>query len=78
VSQRNVERILGRLVSDEGFRRRYWSDPEAVLAELIAAGGELNPCERRALLALEREPVERLAAALDPCIQKSDLNGERH
>ncbi len=78
VSQRNVERILGRLVSDEGFRRHYWADPVAALAELIAAGSELNSCERRALAALEREAVERLAAALDPCIQKSDLNGERN
>lgn len=75
MSQRNVERILGRLVSDEGFRRRYWPDPAAALDELVAGGSELNACERRALLALAREDVESFAAALDPCIQKSDLNG---
>lgn len=75
MSQSNVERILGRLVSDEGYRRRFWSDPAAALAAFVAAGGELNPCERRALAALGRDDVERFAAALDPCIQKSDLNG---
>ncbi len=75
MSQRHVERILGRLVSDEGFRRRYWPDPAAALDEMVASGSELNPCERRALGSIARDAVERFAAALDPCIQKSDLNG---
>jgi hypothetical protein len=71
MSQPSVERILGRLVTDEAFRRRFWSDPQALLAELESAGLRLNPCERRALLALHHQPVERFAAALDPCIQKA-------
>lgn len=75
MSQRNVERILGRLVSDEGFRRRFLADPAAALDEMVGQGGELNPCERRALTAIGRDAVERFAAALDPRIQKSDLNG---
>lgn len=75
MSQRNVERVLGRLVSDEGFRRRWWTDPAAALDELAAGGNDFNSCERRALLSVAREEVERFAASLDPCIQKSDLNG---
>lgn len=75
MSHRNVERILGRLVSDEGFRRRFWPDPVTALDELVAKGDELNPCERRALSTIAREAVERFASELDPCIQKSDLNG---
>lgn len=75
MSQRNVEKILGRLVSDEAFRRRFWPDPAAALDEMAASGSELNSCERRALCALARDAVERFAAVLDPCIQKSDLNG---
>jgi len=66
---------LGRLVSDEGFRRRWWTDPAAALDELAAGGNDFNSCERRALLSVAREEVERFAASLDPCIQKSDLNG---
>ena len=75
MSQRNVERVLGRLVSDEAFRRRWWSDPVAALDEIAASGSDINPCERRALLAVAREEAERFAASLDPCIQKIDLNG---
>ncbi len=75
MSQRYVESILGRLVSDEAFRRRWWNDPEATLAELLASGSDLNPCERRALLAIARDEADRFAASLDPRIQKCDLKG---
>lgn len=77
MSQRNVEQLLGRLVSDEAFRRHWWHDPAATLAELVASGSDFNPCERRALLTLGRDELERFAASLDPCIQKSDLKGGR-
>lgn len=75
MSQANVERIVGRLVTDEGFRRRFWQDAGGALEELMAGGCELNPCERKVLAALTRGPVEQLAAAIDPRIQKSDLRG---
>lgn len=73
MSQGNVERIVGRLATDESFRRRFWQEREATLAELVAKGWELNPCELRALAALTREAVEHFAAAIDPRIQKLDL-----
>lgn len=76
MSQHNVERIVGRLVTDEGFRRRFWRDALTALGELVEGGCELNPCERRALLAIAPEDAERFAAAIDPRIQKSDLKGE--
>jgi hypothetical protein len=71
MSQRNVERILGRLVTDEPFRRRFWEAPAAALDALASEGLALNSCERRSLLGLRSEPVEHLASALDPCIQKA-------
>lgn len=73
MSQGNVERIVGRLVTDERFRRKFWQERSAALAELIEAGCELNSCERSALAAISQESVERFAAALDPRLQKSDL-----
>lgn len=73
MSQGNVERIVGRLVTDERFRRRFWQERAATLAELIEGGCELNPCERRALVSISQESVERFAAAIDPRIQKTDL-----
>ena len=72
MSQANVERIVGRLVTDERFRRRFWQERTTALAELIEAGCELNPCERSALAALSQESVESFAAAIDPRLQKTD------
>jgi hypothetical protein len=73
VSQENVERVIGRLVTDEAFRHGFRRDPDAALRDLIARGMALNPCELRALIDLDPELVEGFAEAVDPRIQKSDL-----
>lgn len=76
MSQRNVEHVIGRLVTDERFRRSFAADPRAVLAELVARGVELNRCELRALVTIDRAMAARFADALDPCIQKIDPQGD--
>ena len=76
MSQRNVERVIGRLATDEAFRRRFAGDRQAALAELVAGGLELTRCERMALGALDAGAVGRFADALDPRIQKCDLRGD--
>lgn len=75
MSQDNVERVLGRLVTDEAFRHSFSADPAATLQALIDAGLALNPCEIRALTSLDPELVDGFADALDPRIQKTDLRG---
>jgi hypothetical protein len=71
MSQRNVELVLGRLATDEDFRRRFAASPEAALSEAAAVVGlDLTPVERRALIGLEVGACERFAACLDPRIQK--------
>jgi hypothetical protein len=75
MSQRNVERVIGRLATDEGFRRRFAADPRSVLAELVSQGAELNPCELRALASIDRGVADLFADSLDPCIQKIDPHG---
>jgi hypothetical protein len=77
MSQRNVEMIIGRLATDEGFRRRFATSSEGVLAEAAAGGLELTPVERRALAGLEMEACERFAARLDPRIQKIGPSRDR-
>lgn len=77
MSQCNVERVIGRLVTDEGFRRRFAADPRAALAEAIERGLELNACEREALAALDPRSIARFADSLDPRIQKIDCQGEQ-
>ena len=73
MTQRNVEWIVGRLITDEAFRSAFASGREAALAHLVASGVELNPCERHALAAIDPGLVEAFAERLDPRIQKSDL-----
>lgn len=73
MSQCNVERAIGRLVTDEGFRRRFSRDPRTAVQELVDGGLVLNACEVRALLALDPRRVERFAEAIDPRIQKAEM-----
>jgi hypothetical protein len=73
MSQRNVEQVIGRLATDEAFRRRFAKSREAALAEAVAGGLELTPVEQRALLALDMCACERFAGRLDPRIQKISI-----
>jgi hypothetical protein len=73
MSQRSVERVLGRLVTDEGFRRRFAADRAGVLAELDGRGLDLNPCERAALAGLDLAALGRYAEKIDPRLLKTDL-----
>lgn len=77
MSQRNVEMVVGRLVTDEGFRRRFAAAPRTTIQELIEGGLDLNPCESRALSALDANWIERFAQEIDPCIQKIEIEGDR-
>ncbi len=73
MSQRSVEQVIGRLVTDEGFRDRFAADPGIAIQELVDGGLELNGCELRALTALDPDRIARFAEAIDPRIQKVDL-----
>ena len=77
MSQQNVEMVIGRLVTDEGFRRRFTDDAEGLVQTLVNEGLHLNACEQRALAALDPQEVSRFAEALNPCIQKVELRRER-
>ncbi len=76
MSQRSVERVLGKLATDEEFRHRFEAGREAALEELIVSGLELTPVERRALLDLDFAACKRFARCLDPRIQKISLRSK--
>jgi hypothetical protein len=78
MSQRSVERVIGRLVTDEAFRRRFAEQPEIVLREMVGCGLELTPCELQALAGTDLRSIERFADALDPRLQKTDIQGGIH
>jgi hypothetical protein len=74
MSQQNVERVIGRLATDEQFRRRFRGDRKAALDELVAGGLALTRCELAALSALDAGALGRFADAVDPRLQKCDLH----
>ena len=45
MTQRCIEMVIGRLVTDEEFRDTFMSDPHQALAELLARGTHLTHAE---------------------------------
>lgn len=70
MSQRNVEIVIGRLVTDEAFRARFLRDPAATLTQFIEYGYELTPLEIAALKATDPSLWVRAAEQIDPRLQK--------
>lgn len=73
MTQRNVERLIGRLVTDEALRGRFIEDPMATVARLVAEGWELSVTERDALARLDRRTLAQMASRIDRNIQKASL-----
>jgi len=73
MTHRNVETLIGRLVTDPQLRRRFTSDPEAVLRELGEQGLELNAVEREALASTDPRAIRSLAHSLDRRLRKASL-----
>jgi len=73
MSQVHVERVIGVLATDEALRRRFSSDPDALLTEMMERGMQLNECERWALANLDPRELARFARAVGPRLQKADL-----
>ncbi len=70
MSQKTVERILGKLATDEEVRQRFRVAPREALAAITGAVDSLTPVEREALCALDADLLDRFADALDPRIQR--------
>ena len=76
MSQRDVERTLGRLLTDASFRRVFFRDPAR--AGLVL-GVDLAPHEREALLRVPARPLAGLAGELDDRICRlsiDDVDGD--
>jgi hypothetical protein len=71
MSQRSVEWLLGRLLTDEDLRTEFVREPVETLARLQRQGLELNASEVEALLsgdsAMWRDLAERIPARLRRC-----------
>jgi hypothetical protein len=73
MGQRNVELLVGRLMTDEELRQRFMAAPRETIRIAQERGLELTAGEVEALLATPVTLWERLAAALDPRLQKASL-----
>ena len=78
MSQKCVEVLIGRLVTDEGLRARFLADPEGTLHSMHESGFDLNPAELEALLAMPIESWTAMASWIHPRLQKIALGGGPH
>lgn len=73
MTQRSVELVIGRLVTDAAFRRAFARAPAEVVRMLERGGHALSPVEIAALVATSPEVWARAAEALDPRLRKVDF-----
>ena len=76
MAQRIIEMLIGRLITDEQFRREFLADPETTLLALCDRGLELSRTEIAALLNTDATLWARIADSIDPRLQKASLRNE--
>jgi hypothetical protein len=73
MSHRTIERVIGRLLTDEELRLKFARSPRGTLAELGEQGWELSRFEVDALLNMEVRLWSDVAARIDPRLQRCSL-----
>jgi hypothetical protein len=73
MSQKTVQLIVGRLLTDEDFRVRFLAEPIETLTALRDQGFELAAPEINALLRTDRRLWADAAARIDPQLQRVSL-----
>ena len=76
MSQKTVQLIVGRLITDEEFRAEFLRHPAAALAVMREQGYELTPTEIEALLKTDRTLWTDAAARIDPQLQRASFRRE--
>ena len=71
--QRSIEILIGRLVTDEEFRREFQVDPDGTLRRVSECGLSLSDSEVRALVATDSTLWDRIADEVDGRLQKASL-----
>jgi hypothetical protein len=77
MSQREIEHLIGRLVTDEEFRSEFEADPGGVLRGLVERGVPLTGSEMAAIAATPVDVWRQAAQGLDPRLQKVSLKRGR-
>ena len=71
MAHRTIERVIGRLLTDEELRHEFTRSPKRTLVELNDQGWELSRLEVDALLAMEVGLWSEVAVRIDPRLQRS-------
>jgi hypothetical protein len=77
MSHRMVERVIGRLLTDEELRLEFTRAPRQTVARLGQQGWELSGLEVEALLAIEPSFWSQAAARIDPRLQRCSLKTDQ-
>ena len=77
VTHRNVETLIGRLVTDPLLRRRFADSQADVLREFQEQGYELSAIEIDALAATADGAIQSFSDSIDPRIRKADTGSVR-
>jgi len=76
MSQKTIQLIIGRLVTDEEYRLRFLEDPCRFLFGLRDQGVELTPREIDALIRTDAALWPEVADRIDPDLQRSSLRSD--
>jgi hypothetical protein len=76
MAHRVVEMLIGRLLTDEGFRRDFLREPQAVLRDLRDRGLELTQTEMSALARTDPAVWTMAADGLDRRLQKAGVRDD--
>jgi hypothetical protein len=76
LTQRFVEIVIGRLVTDDDVRETLVSSPHRALEELLEHGTHLTHVEIAALIATDSMLWEQAAAYVDARLRKSPVGEE--
>jgi hypothetical protein len=74
MSQRSVEKLLGRIITDDDFRRSFFPIRSGSFELAATHGLDLTSIERSALSSLRLRSFECLARTLDPRISRSSAS----
>ena len=77
MTQLSIEMVIGRLVTDEEFRRAFRADPHAAIDSLLKSGMHLTRSEIAALMAMDPDVWGRVSDLVDARLQKADLTLDR-
>ena len=78
MSQRTVERVVGRLITDEEFRVEFTRLPQDTLAALVEQGWELTAIEVEALVQTDTSLWSDGARRIHARLQRSSLKADGH